>query len=256
VREIVPGGGPPSTLDSRLPDIRLDRYLDPEVPVPPETESLPVSLEKALQEDQAAAAAGLAAWRGGEAKTVILVLRGLDRVSHLFLRYGMPAGFGDVPPEEEEKYGNVLARYYRFLDEWLGKFLEGEDVAGEGSDTPDEGTAFVVVSPHGIEPIPLGRRLLGWLEGRRFDSGYHVKGPDGMILAAGPGIRHGTPLGKASVTDLLPTLLYYYRLPIGKDMDGHVLIRLFDPAFTSENPILLIPSYKTRRIGPAPEVPR
>jgi hypothetical protein len=77
-----------------------------------------------------------------------------------------------------------------------------------------------------------------------------------MILAAGPGIRHGTPLGKASVTDLLPTLLYYYGLPIGKDMDGHVLTRLFDPAFTAENPILLIPSYRTRREGVAPGTPR
>jgi hypothetical protein len=100
--------------------------------------------------------------------------------------------------------------------------------------------------------MPLGRRFLAWLEGRRFDSGYHTRGPDGILLAAGPGIRHGTPLGKASVVDLVPTLLYYYRLPIGEDMDGHVLTRLFDPAFTSENPILLIPSYEPRRQDSSP----
>jgi len=181
---------------------------------------------------------------------VLVILPGLDRVSHAFLRYGMPAGFGDVPPEEEEKYGSVLERYYRYLDEWLGRFLEGEAVTGEGA---GERATFLVVSPHGIEPMPLARRLLGWLEGERFLSGYHARGPDGMILAAGPGFRHGTPLGKASVLDLVPTLLYSYRLPIGKDMDGHVLTRLFEDSFTSENPILMIPSYEAGRTEGPPE---
>jgi hypothetical protein len=73
-----------------------------------------------------------------------------------------------------------------------------------------------------------------------------------MILAAGPGIRHGTPMGKASVLDVVPTLLYLYGLPIGMDMDGHALTRLFDEAFTSENPILLIPSYEASRLGAPP----
>ena len=51
-------------------------------------------------------------------------------------------------------------------------------------------------------------------------------------------------MGKASVLDLVPTLLYLQKLPIAMDMDGHVLTRLFERAFTAENPILLIPSYE------------
>jgi len=92
--------------------------------------------------------------------------------------------------------------------------------------------------------MPLWRRFALRLEGNRLESGYHARGPDGMILAAGPGIRHGTPLGKSSVLDLVPTLLYLYGLPIGMDMDGHPLTRLFEPTFTSENPVFLIPSYE------------
>ena len=233
------------------PDIRLERFLDPEVPEPPGKAELAVSLRRALERDQAVAAAGLEAWRSGRDRTVIVVLPGLDRVSHLFLRFGMPSGFGDVPPEEVEKYGSVLERYYRFLDEWLGRFLEGESVAGEGDPARGE-SVFLEVSPHGIEPMPLGRRLAAWLEGNRLESGYHDRGPDGMILAAGPGIRHGTPMGKASVLDVVPTLLYLYGLPMGMDMDGHTLTRLFDEAFTSENPILLIPSYEASRLGAPP----
>jgi hypothetical protein len=242
--EVIAEASPPIPgRDPSLPDTRLERFLDPEAPVPPGTEPLPVSLRLALEDDQAAAAAALGAWRGGRVRTVILVLHGLDRVSHLFLRYTMPAGFGDVPPEEEEKYGRVLEQYYRFLDEWIGKFVGAEEARDPGDDT----AAFLVVSPHGIEPMPLARRFAQRLAGDRFSSGYHARGPDGMILAEGPGIRHGSPLGKASVLDLVPTLLYYYRLPVGKDMDGHTLTRLFQPAFTAENPILLIPSYEPAR---------
>ncbi len=255
VREIGPEKAPPAPPpDPALPDIRLERFLDPEIPEPPGTEALAVALRRALARDQAVAAEALEAWRSGGDRTVIVLLPGLDRVSHLFLRFGMPSGFGDVPPEEVEKYGSVLERYYRFLDEWLGRFLEGEGFTGEG-DPARDGSVFLVVSPHGIEPMPLEWRLTRWLEGRQLESGYHDRGPDGMILAAGPGIRHGTPLGKASVLDVVPTLLYLYGLPMGMDMDGHPLTRLFDEAFTSENPILLIPSYEASRLGaptPAP----
>jgi type I phosphodiesterase/nucleotide pyrophosphatase len=241
IREADGGAAAPAR---RLPDIRLDRFLDPEMAAPPGTGVLARQLRRSLRQDQTVAAAGLALWRGSPSQSVIVVLPGLDRVSHFFLRYSMPSGFGNVPAEEVEKYGAVLERYYRFLDDWLGLFLEEEDLAGE----PQPGQAVVlVISPHGIEPPTLPRRLSGWLEGNRLERGVHARGPDGMILAEGPGIRHGLPLGKASVLDLVPTLLYLQKLPIAMDMDGHVLTRLFERAFTAENPILLIPSYE----GPA-----
>ncbi len=249
VRVIGPERGQPlPAAGSEVPDIRPERFLDPEQPVPRHTRSLPVSLRRAVEGDQAVAAAGLAAWRKGEAKMVIVVLPGLDRVSHLFLKYGMPAGFGDVPPEEVEIYGSVLERYYRFLDDWLGMFLEGEGPPA-GAGAGGGGSLFLVVSPHGVEPMPLARRFAARLEGNRLDSGYHDRGPDGLILASGKGIRHGVPLGKASVLDVAPTLLYYLGLPSGMDMDGHALTRLFDSGFTSENPILLIPSYEASRVA-------
>jgi hypothetical protein len=243
-RSIREAGGGAAPSARKLPDIRLDRFLDPEMAAPPGTGDLARQLRRSLRQDQAVAAAGLALWRGSPSQSVIVVLPGLDRVSHFFLRYSMPSGFGNVPAEEVEKYGAVLERYYRFLDDWLGLFLEEEGLAGE----PQPGQAVVlVISPHGIEPPTLPRRLSGWLEGNHLERGVHARGPDGMILAEGPGIRHGLPLGKASVLDLVPTLLYLQKLPIAMDMDGHVLTRLFERAFTAENPILLIPSYE----GPA-----
>lgn len=228
-------------------EVALDRFMNPDVPTPPETRPLREELRRALREDTAVGEAALAAWRDPRVRALAFLLPGLDRVSHRFLRFAMPASFGDVPRAEVEKYGQVLESYYRYLDEWIGRFLAV--TAAADSEAP---TLTLVVSPHGIEPLPLGRRLLLALEGDRFESGYHDHAPDGLMMIAGPGVAHGKPLGKASVLDVTPTLLYYLRLPVGKDMDGHPLTRLFQDASLAGKPLLLIPSYERSRVSARP----
>ena len=239
----VPAGAP-------RPPVRLERFLDPQVPTPPSTRELRGVLKGALEEDEALVEAALAAWKRPQVRGVLVQLPGLDRVAHRFLRYAMPASFGDVPMEEVEKYGHVLEMYYRILDDWLGAFLAA-DAAGEPVSEGGEGSLVMVVSPHGIDPLPLGRRALMALEGDRFESGYHGRAPDGLLIAAGPGVAHGKPLGKATILDLAPTLLYHYRLAIGMDMDGHPLTRLFQDQFIATRPLLLIPSYEGSRLSVA-----
>jgi hypothetical protein len=231
---------------ARRPPVHLERFLDPQVPTPRETRELRGILKEALEEDGALAAAALDAWRRPEVRGVLVQLPGLDRVSHRFLRYAMPASFGDVPMEEVEKYGHVLEMYYRILDDWIGEFL-----AADAGAARDAGSLVMVVSPHGIDPLPLGRRALMALEGDRFESGYHGRAPDGLLIASGPGVAHGKPLGKSTILDLAPTLLYHYRLPIGMDMDGHPLTRMFQDEFIATRPILLIPSYEESRLSVA-----
>jgi len=229
------------------PSALLDRFLDPEIPTPPSTRRLRDDLRRALEEDEAVASEALEAWRGGSYGTVVVQLPGLDRVSHLFLRYAMPASFGDVPPKELEKYGAVLERYYRYLDDWIGEFLAPYFASDEG--IGERKVLVMIVSPYGIEPVPLLERFLLWLGGDRLASGYHDRAPDGLIVAAGSGVFHGKPLGKASILDVTPTLLYDLRLAIGMDMDGHPLTHLFDEATISRRPVLLIPSYEASRIS-------
>ncbi len=232
------------------PQVRLERFLDPQVPTPPATRELRGVLKGALEEDEALVESALSAWKRPEVRGILVQLPGLDRVAHRFLRYAMPASFGDVPLEEVEKYGHVLEMYYRTVDDWLGAFIAA-DPAGEAMTTGGEGSLVMVVSPHGIDPLPLGRRALMALEGDRFESGYHGRAPDGLLIAAGPGVAHGKPLGKATVLDVAPTLLYHYRLAIGMDMDGHPLTRLFRDDFIASRPILLIPSYEGSRLSVA-----
>jgi len=52
--------------------------------------------------------------------------------------------------------------------------------------------------------------------------------PEGVFIAAGPGIRRGYRLDHASVLDITPTLLALLQLPIGRDMDGRVLQEIFE----------------------------
>lgn len=244
-------GATPAAAGGHGDGMSLDRFLNPDVPTPPETRELREELSRALQEDRAVADAALAAWRDPEVRGLAFLLPGLDRISHRFLKFAMPASFGDVPRPEVEKYGRVLEGYYRFLDEWIGRFLSvGADIARLHPEW--EPALMLVVSPHGIEPLPLGRRLLLALEGDRFESGYHDRAPDGLLMMAGPGVAHGKPLGKASVLDVTPTLLYYLRLPVGKDMDGHPLTRVFQDASLSGKPLLLIPSYERSRVSEPP----
>src|SRR5262249_55992328 len=55
-------------------------------------------------------------------------------------------------------------------------------------------------------------------------------GPGGILLAAGPRIRAHGRIHGARIRDVTPTLLAFFDLPPGDDMDGRVLADLFvDP---------------------------
>lgn len=63
------------------------------------------------------------------------------------------------------------------------------------------------------------RQILGPSEYQ--DSGSHR--PEGVLVAAGPGVLSGANITDASVTDILPTLLALAGLPVPLDLDGRVL---------------------------------
>jgi predicted AlkP superfamily phosphohydrolase/phosphomutase len=161
---------------------------------------------------------------------------GLDVVGHAFLRFAQPERFGDVRPEEVRRYGRVLDRYLSLVGQWL---FEAERSLG-----PDD--LLVVVSAYGMEPVPLWRRLLAGRE----RSGTHADAPDGLILAVGAGIRPGARFTGASVLDVAPTLLYLAGLPVGRDMEGHVLAEMVDESFARDHPVSYIPSYESLAVTP------
>jgi hypothetical protein len=85
---------------------------------------------------------------------------------------------------------------------------------------------LLVVSGFGMEPLSLGKRLLERLVGDRDLSGSHERAPDGFVIAFGRNVAKGN-FPRASVVDLAPTVLYYFGLPIARDLDGFARTDIF-----------------------------
>ena len=157
---------------------------------------------------------------------------GLDNAGHYYLRYAMPRAFGDVSDEERTRYGRVLEQYYTYVDGIVGRAT-----ASMGADD-----LLLVVSGFGMEPLSFGKRLLERLAGDSQLSGSHEGAPDGFLIAYGRDVAKGS-FQRASVVDVAPTVLYFFGLPIARDMDGFARTDIFAPAFTERRPITFIPSY-------------
>ncbi len=82
-----------------------------------------------------------------------------------------------------------------------------------------EGAYIFILSDHGFT-----------LSSRGYD--HHglpksVPPPDGILMILGPGVKKGHEI-KATVLDITPTALYLSGKPVGKDMDGKVLLDAFN----------------------------
>jgi len=157
----------------------------------------------------------------------------LDPIGHYFLRYATPIEFGDVTNEERRRLGPVLERHYAVIDEAIGRAM-----AALG---PDD--LLLVVSGYGMEPLGVGKRIIERLIGDPDVSGTHEMAPDGFLMAYGASVARGRQQARASVVDVVPTILYFLGLPIGRDMDGYARTDLFQRGFTDEQPLTFIPTY-------------
>ena len=163
-----------------------------------------------------------------------LRLDGLNTVEAFFYKYSFPEQFGNIAPEELNRYGPVISRYYEFYDQLIGKYLTGLK----------DNDLLVVYSPYGVEPLPLWKRFVEWILGNSDVSAYHEDQPDGVVFFYGNGIGRRNTVEGIKIVDIAPTLLYYLGLPVGKDMDGIVQSPVFVGDFTAENPIFSISSYE------------
>ena len=157
----------------------------------------------------------------------------LDPIGHYFLRYALPAEFGDVTDEDRRRLGSMLERHYAAIDDAVGAAM-----AGLG---PED--LLIVVSGYGMEPLSFGKRLIERVIGDPEISGTHEAAPDGFLLAYGAPVARGRQQARASVVDVAPTILYFLGLPLGRDMDGYARTDLFQRSFTDERPITYIPTY-------------
>ncbi|WP_193383885.1 hypothetical protein [Pyrococcus yayanosii] len=72
---------------------------------------------------------------------------------------------------------------------------------------------------------------------------------NGIFLAYGPGIKKGYKIENAKIYDIAPTILHIFGLPIPNDMDGRVLMEIFeeDSEFAKRKPKYVDPSYYEKK---------
>lgn len=147
---------------------------------------------------------------------------------------------------ENEKYGKPTPETAKLLYLDMADFIEPiytylDNVIGRIMSKARENTTFVVVSDHGFNFSKKGYRHYDTLDI-----------PHGIVILKGPNIKSGHRLEKANVFDITPTLLYLFDLPLGKDMDGRVLLDAFEDKFARKRKIRYIPTFE----GPYTSTPK
>lgn len=191
----------------------------------------------ALLHDTLAAADGTAATtialdRRFEPELLLAYFDLTDAAAHLFMRY-RPPPLAWVERERQARFAGVIDEVYRRADRILGELLE---------QVGPRALVFVV-SDHGFESGD--DRPAGDPE-RDVDAQTAVEWHrlDGVLCAAGPGIRAGHRIEGASILDVAPTLLYALGLPVARDMDGKPLLALFDEPFREAHALERVASYE------------
>jgi hypothetical protein len=221
----------------------------PEIPLIPAGDKLFLSLFKDLQFETSPICRRLQAAlirdreaeeRAFQAKTdtppqlFVLTMDGLEEVQTYFYKFGVPDATGDISPDEIQKYGTVIERYYQYYDQVISKYTAAMK----------EDEILIVCSPYGVEPLPFWKRLVEWVLGNSDVSSDHERSPDGAVFVYGRGVARGRSADGMRLADIAPTLLYYAGLPVAKDMDGSVRTTLFTREFKEENPLFTISSYE------------
>ena len=153
--------------------------------------------------------------------------RTVDEISHLFMPYHPPRMEG-IPEADFELYKQVVTGIYKLHDLFLCRLMQ---LAG-----PD--TAIVLVSDHGFHSDHLRPKFTP-----RVPAGITVwHRPQGVFIASGPGFKRDELVYGARLLDVAPTILHWFGLPVGADMEGRVLADIFDGP---RRPVETVPTWET-----------
>ncbi len=191
-------------------------------------------VRQAFFRDASAEEDALQARTDAPAQIFSLTLDGAQTAETYFHKYSNPEAFGEIAREEIQRYGGVIEKVYGFYDQVISRALAA---------LKDE-ELLIVYSTYGMEPLPFWKRVIEWMLGNSAVTAYHEQAPDGVIFFYGKGVEQGKPVEGFRLVDIVPTVLYYLGLPVGRDMDGLVRGSLFTREFAELNPVLQISSYE------------
>jgi Flp pilus assembly protein TadD len=149
---------------------------------------------------------------GGQWDFAAVRFPALGAISQIFLPYRLPRPQW-IPEAEFGLYQHVIPGACRLLDRMLSNLVQAA-----GNDT-----SVLVVSAHGVT-----RRVSPPARAGGDDDDEAWKSPHGIFAACGPGWAGDALVVGATVLDVAPTVLTWFGLPIGDDMEGRVLLEGFE----------------------------
>lgn len=170
-----------------------------------------------------------------QGQAVFLGLPGLLTLSRRYFGGYSAFQFEGLQEDPYRNASQILTAYYIHLDDLLKRLW--------GSLTPPR--LLVITSAHGTRGPHGVSKVWSVISRSQSLAGHYDDAPDGVLLLAGEGLERGMFLNDASITDLVPTLLYGLGFPVGRDVDGRVLTTCFESTFLLRNPLTFVPSYET-----------
>ncbi|MCP4200386.1 MAG: alkaline phosphatase family protein [bacterium] len=163
-----------------------------------------------------------------------ILLPGLGEVSTRYLGGFSAFEHEGIRNERRRTAAHLVTAYYRHLDSYLADLWERQDGP----------KLMAIVSPFGAQS-PEGWRRVWFATTGRSDEGSFSPANDGVLFLMGEGVKQGHFLERASLLDVMPTLLYATQLPISRELDGQVLVDAFSAPFLAQTPLNFVPSYET-----------
>ncbi len=231
-----------------LPEAITDRDLAPFVGLEGDAaESWPGRSENRIDEFRTVLAASRtyegiaqALGSGGFQPFEAIYFEGIDTTSHLFMPFRPPKRPG-ISAQDYQRFSRAVDAFYVHQDDVIGRLLE----------KASPGTSVLVISDHGFRSEadrPARESRIGYATAATWHRRY------GILIATGGPFRKGATLNEASALDIAPTILAFFGLPIGEDMQGRPIRELFTPEFLKEHPVRYRPSWETGRFAPAADV--
>ncbi|MBT8274231.1 MAG: alkaline phosphatase family protein [Bacteroidia bacterium] len=137
----------------------------------------------------------------------------IDHICHSFMKYHPPK----LPSIDQNNYDifkEVVSGAYVFQDMMLERKMQ----------LIDEDTTVIIMSDHGFESGP--NRILDLPKIQAAPSLDHRQ--FGIFVASGPNIKKNQKVFGMGLIDVAPTLLHHFGLAVGKDMDGKVILDIFE----------------------------
>jgi predicted AlkP superfamily pyrophosphatase or phosphodiesterase len=163
----------------------------------------PEDLSERYEDDEWITRIALAVEADVHPDLLMVFLPGIDRVSHrLWGALEPETSPSPFTPDQRVAAAEAVRRYYEYTDALVGALLARYD----------REDLVLVVSDHGFE---AGSSMI-------FLTGEHksAKALNGVIFARGAGVAQAADRRPISVNDITPTILAWWGLPVGRDMDG------------------------------------